>query len=455
MDIFVSTLTQFLPQGDSFVGEIISGPVATWGGNPVFSGKEYLRTGLIKSYSSDYASLLTSLPTACVANQTVQLASGTGWDLATSASNFFNTNVTYQGVFNVYFLGGNYHIHYATFAELSSGGSVGVRFGASLSSTATTDIPLTVSSGSAPSYSYASVLFDGKIIIAAYQPTLNATGARIYRSTGASYTLSHNPSVVNTLFLAASSSLCIGAASAVDSTVNARIVTSPDGTTFTERVSDVNMGTCSRLCHSTTGNVFVFVNTAGAIWTSANGFNWTSRTAPTGMPTSLDGNAHRAYYAVTPTETYIMLGAPNTASTYILKTTNGTTFSLVDLATAGSGNLVGIFTGTSSAVPYLNYNGTYLYITYLTNRAYSTDGTNWTLDTVINQTQDAALNAVDKSTARYSDSNNVYYLFRSNTVNRIFNFTSKSFGATPDFVGSAAAVTFATGSNLSTFFRIK
>lgn len=451
----MSTLTQFLPPGDSFVGEIIAGPSATWGGNPVFSNREYLRTGLIKTYSSNYANLLSSLPTACVANQTVQLASGTNWDLATTASAFFNTNVTYQGVFSVYSLGGNYHIHYATNAELSSGGSVGVRFGSSFSSTATTDIPLTPSAGSAPSYTFSSVLFSGKIIIAAYQPTLNATGARIYRSTGASYTLSHDPTTVNTIYLSASPSLCVGVGFAVDSTGSARIVTSTDGTTFTERISDANMGTCSRFCYSTVGNVFIFVNTSGAIWTSANGFNWTSRTAPTGMPTSLDSNAQRAYYAVTATATYIMLGAPTTAATYILKTTDGTTFSLVDLATTGSGNLVGIFTGTSSAVPYLNYNGTYLYITYLTNRAYSTDGTNWTLDTVINQTQDAALTATDKSTARYTDSTNVYYLFRSNTVNRIFNFTSKSFGATPDFVGSATAVTFATGSNLSTYFRIK
>lgn len=451
----MSTLTQFLPPGDSFPGEIIAGPAATWGGNPSFSGKEYLRTGLIKSYSSTYAGLLTSLPTACIANQTTQLASGSNWDLATTASPYFNTNVTYQGVYSVYLLGGNYHIHYATNAELSSGGSVGVRYGSSFSSTATTDISLTPSSGSAPSYSYSSILFNNRIIIPAYQPTLNATGARIYASTGSGYTLVHNPTTVNILYLAASPSLLVGSNYTVDSNASARLITSTDGVTFTERVSNISMGVCSRFCYSTVGGVFIFVNTSGAIWTSTDGYNWTSRTAPTGMPTSLDANAHRAYYAVTATETYIMLGAPTTAATYILKTTDGTTFSLVDLATTGSGNLVGIFTGTSSAVPYLNYDGTYFYITYLTNRAYSTDGTNWTLDTVINQTQDADLTQADKSTARYSNSNNVYYLFRSSTANRIFNFTSKSFGASPDFVGSATAITFASGSSLSTYFRIK
>ena len=57
MVIHMSTLSQFLPQGDSFAGETIPGLTSAWGINPTFSGREYLATGYLKTYTSDYASL--------------------------------------------------------------------------------------------------------------------------------------------------------------------------------------------------------------------------------------------------------------------------------------------------------------------------------------------------------------------------------------------------------------
>lgn len=110
-------------------------------------------------------------------------------------------------------------------------------------------------------------------------------------------------------------------------------------------------------------------------------------------------------------------------------------------------------------LPYLNYNGTYLYMTYGRVRAYSTDGVTWTLGTQLNQTFDANLTSlypvIDGS------GSNIYYVwyfqpnnFSGGTVS-IGNYTSKSFGATPDFVGSSTTLALASGSSLSTYFRIK
>jgi hypothetical protein len=159
----------------------------------------------------------------------------------------------------------------------------------------------------------------------------------------------------------------------------------------------------------------------------------------------------------TASATYIMLGAPNTSSTYILKTTDGTNFTLVDLA--DSAPLVGLFTGTSGMVPNLLYDGTRMVLYYNNLQAYSSDdGATWTLDTVRYQNAYAAATNQTFPVLYNGAMLMTYWVptqYSSYTSAEVITFDGRSFGAAPQFVGAATAQAFATGSNLSTYFRLK
>jgi len=447
----MSQFTQFLPQGDSFPGEMIAGPATVWGGNPTFSGKEYLRTGLIKTYSSEYQGLLEALPTACVANANASVAGNTGW-----YGLYYAAGYSY-GIYNyappsIYNLGGNFHLHYPTNSGGGGNAFYPSKWGASLDSAPNLIFPCPT--GGTDTLTGDNYLFNNRIFVY-YSYWDGAWQRKIWSSTGGAYSISYGGAVPVGTF-AASPSLLINAGS-IDSTVAARIITSPDGVTWTDRISNLSIGTQRRLFYSTAAAAFFYINSVGGIYTSTDGYNWTAQTAPAEMPASVAGSS-TATWVDTPTATYVMIGAPNTSSTYMLKITGLTTYQLIDLATTGSGNLVGLFSGTSGMIPYLNYNGTYIYMNYGKVRAYSTDGINWTLDTQLNNNPVPTYNTIYP--VRNFINNDVYYVwtYAGGTAYASaipFDYTGKSFGATPDFVGSASTVTFATGSSLSTYFRIR
>ena len=446
----MSTLTQFLPQGDSFPGEVIAGPASIWGGNPTFSGKEYLRTGLLKTYNSSYSGLFSALPTACVANESASLVADSGWYGVYYARDYGFGIWNYDPP-SVFYLGGNYHFWYPTYAYVTySGTTYSVKYGSSFASAPTQDIAIV----SAQTYTGDAILFNNRIL-GVFVDTAGGSG-KIYSSTGAGYSAVYTGSAYPRTF-AASPSLVISAAD-INTTGSPRIVTSTNGATWTDRTSNLNMGTQARLFYSTAAAAFFYIRDNGSIYTSTDGYTWTARTAPTGMPTTVYGTTSTATVVDTATATYVMLGAPDTSSTYMLKITGLTTYSLIDLATTGSGNLVGLFSGSAGLLPWISSNGTYIYITNGKVRAYSTNGVDWTLDTQINQTLVPSYNLVYPARNFYNSS--VYYMWAlysgTNYGNVIpFNFTSKSFGQAPDFVGSSAVQAFASGSSLSTYFRIK
>lgn len=450
----MSQFTQFLPQGDSFPGEMIAGPATTWGGNPIFSGKEYLRTGLIKAYSSDYLGLLQALPTACIANQNTSVASDSGWWGHYVAPGYSYANYAYAPP-SIYSLGGNIHLHYPTTSGGAGGTYYASKFGSSLSATPTLEFAVPRNGTNASTGS--NCLFNGRIFITyySYDPNIGWTNY-IYSSTGGAYSTSYTGAVPVGTF-AQSPSLLINASN-INSTSAARIVTTTNGTTWTDRTSNVIIpGNQARFFYSTVASAFFYIGSTGTIYTSTDGYTWTAQTAPSGMPASIGGNSFSTYVD-TPTASYVMLGAPNTSSTYMLKITGLTTYQLIDLATTGSGNLVGLFSGTNGMIPYLNYNGTYIYMNYGRVRAYTTDGINWTLDTQLNTATYPTYNIIYP--VNNFINNDVWYTWAyhagaSSSSVIPFDYTGKSFGATPDFVGSASALAFASGSSLSTYFRIK
>ncbi len=448
----MSTLSQFLPAGDSFVGEIVDGPAAIWGGNPTFSGKEYLRTGLLKTYTSNYSGLLSALPTACVA-QGQALGTNTNWRISGNGS--YSIYGTYINGAAVYSLGGNNHIAY--YVSCGSNASIGdaIKYGPSFSANPGSALSISgdnvVGSGL-----YHSILYKNAIYASAIIPAHSQSYCYFWRSTGGAYSSSHNGAFLDSYYFAASANRLVAIGYTYMNTNHANAISYTDnGTSWSYATPNVNLQYPVRFCHSTVGNVFIIVRSNGTIATSPDGVTWTTRTAPAGMPTGVGNTPESSMCINTASATYIMLGAPNTSSTYILKTTNGTTFTLVDLA--DSPPLVGLFTGTTNMIPNLLYDGTRMILYYNNLQAYSTnDGATWAVDTfrfqnaypaATNQTFPVLYNGAMLMT---------YWVptqYSSYTSAEVITFDGRSFGAAPQFVGATSSI--ASGSGLSTYFRIK
>ncbi len=450
----MSTLSQFLPAGDSFVGEIVAGPAAIWGGNPTFSGKEYLRTGLLKTYNSNYSGLLSALPTACVANGQA-LATNTGWRITGAGS--YSIYGTYVYGSAIYDLGGNKHVVYYANAGSQTGIGDCVKYGPSFSANPGSALSI-YGDGNVGSSLQHSILYKGAIYASAFIPAYSTAYTAVYRSTGGAYGASFNCSFVDSYYFAASPNRLVAIPySYMYAAGTSGIGYTDNGTSWSNATANIDLRYQARICYSTVGNVFIIVRANGTIATSSDGVTWTARTAPANMLTSVAGTPESSMCINTASATYIMLGAPNTSSTYILKTTNGTTFTLVDLA--DSAPLVGLFTGSAGMTPNLLYDGTRMILYYNNLQAYSTnEGATWTVDTFRYQNANTAASSQTFPVLYNGAIINTYFVptqYGSYTSTELITFDGRSFGAAPQFVGATSAQAFATGSNLSTYFRLK
>lgn len=452
----MSTLTQFLPPGDSFVGEVVAGPAAIWGGNPTFSGKEYLRTGLIKTYDSNYSGLLAALPTACVANGQAVFSNNDWLMGGYGDSGAYSSSISGANIFE---LGGNKHvIYYASVGGYRTSTLYAVRYGSSFASSPTSTFDIRADGNYGGGINQA-LLFKNAIYVSCFLPgSYSASYAVVFRSTGGAYSASFNGGYIDSVFLAASPNRLVAINYTYMATNNNNSIGyTNDGVNWSYAAPNIDLRYPQRFCWSNAGSCFIIVSNSGNIFTSPDGVTWTQQTKPANMPTSVGGYSNVPYCINTPTATYIMIGAPNTSSTYMLKTTNGTSFTLVDLA--DSAPLIGLFTGTTSAIPYLLYDGTRMILSYGALQAYSSDeGVTWNIDTVRYQNVNTAWNAYNFPILYSNGIYQNWYIRTSAgsyTQASIVDFTGRSFGATPQFVGATAAQTFATGSSLSTYFRIK
>jgi hypothetical protein len=454
MVIHMSTLSQFLPAGDSFVGEMIPGPASIWGGNPTFSGKEYLRTGLLKTYTSNYSGIFSALPTACVAAGQ-KLFTNSNWLLGGNGS--YGPWGTYLANANIYDLGGNKHVVYNSSTGQNAGITAAIKYGSSFASAPTNGMDLS-GDGTYGSAIYSSIFWNNAIYVSNFRPLNTAAYTMISRSTGGAYSDVSGTNAPDYVFFAGSGSRLVAIQYTYMGTGDSGIRWTTNGTTWNAANPNTSLQYPQRFCWSQAGNCFIIVRNGGQIVTSPDGVTWTVRTPPANMPTGVAGGAEQPYCINTATATYIMLGAPTTSSTYILKTTDGVNFTLVDLA--DSSPLVGLFTGMGNNIaPYLLSDGTRMILFYGTNQAYSTnDGATWTIDTTRYQNVNTAT-ATLSAPMVYSGGMYIPYVQQTQygsflTVD-VISFAGRSFSATPQFVGATAAQVFASGSNLSTYFRIK
>ena len=501
----MSTLTQFLPQGDSFTGEFTAASSSVWGANPTFGSKEYLQTGFTKTYDSNYASLASNLRTAVLNDE--ELAFSENWPVFTNTGTSADAS-NYVGPTTFYATGGYFH-------GIQVGGGPG-RFGGGVppgggfyfafwgpdttagytSTVVSTQIAQGIYFGPAPRIgagATSSTYFKSYIIVSAggYDWSTGDTYGRIFSSNSTTYTARVNITGSQPgWFFCASNSLVVGLAAGTNQSAASSCYTSTNATTFTATAASKNfqsgsLGGIYHFAYSECGNNFIVITADGSIFTAAgdNGLTYTKRTSPTGMPTSGSGLTYGAgaelhYAAGTSTETYISVGCPDTNKAYLLKTTDGTSFTLNNLITTAP-TLRGLMVGFNGTTPWINYANSKYFLNYGSLLAFSSDnGVTWQLDytkyrssfTTGVLTPGGAYfkfkwggvsgkNRGGFGIKMYGEIRNSATTASAQSITgtggRIVYMNERYALSTPQLVGTTAAVTFASGSGYSTYLRIK
>ncbi len=473
----MSTLTQFLPPGDSFAGETIPGLTSAWGINPTFSGREYLATGYLKTYTSNYASLAANFKNY-VANynteqwgilvpSTQQTTPATNsWSRAYYQNNNGGQSFSAGAGFKIYYLGGNFHsvFHHYTNYPISNGYAL---YGTSFGSAATNGLvqPANTNTRQNDFVVNDSCLFNNYLFVGRQQAAV--TAITFDRSAGSTYTSAvytasgAQDRVYNAYLMAASPTrmlIFFNLANGNASTVSGSVVYTTNGTSFTTTGTNVNIypgGSSAddrqmqRLTWSPAGNCFIGVMTNGTIFTSPDGVTWTSRTAPTGMPTSVNWvmNTNGMYAAHSNSVSLISLGSTGNA-TYLLRTTDGINFTLVDI---GTFNLPFF----QNSTPVLMWDGTTFVVANGNFWFLSSDGTTWIQDYAKVSTPNnygagvvSIANGEVWTVGRLAP-NNLDGGTTYSKWNGRYNLSA------PQVVGDATARTWASGSSYSPFIRIK
>lgn len=495
----MSTLTQFLPQGDSFTGEFVAASSSVWGANPTFGSKEYLQTGFTKTYSATYASLATNLRTAALNDE--ELAFNAAWPVNTNTGT--DTDVsTYSNPTTFYLTGGYFHGVQVGSGPGRFGGGVpptsgfhfafwGLNTTAGYTSAVVSNQLAQGNRISDPTWgggNAGSTYFKSYIIcsIFGYDWSLDVPYGRIVSSNSTTYATrvsitSSQPSWL----LCASNSLVVGLRNGSDQTAANSCYTSTDSVNFTATAANTNfqggsLGGIYHFAYSRVGNTFVIITANGSIYTAAgdNGLTYTLRTSPSGMPTSgtnltFGASAQSNWSAGTATETYFSVGCPDTNNAYLLKTTDGTSFSLTNLVTSAPA-LRGLMVGFSGETPTIQYADNKYFLNYGALVAYSTDsGVTWQLDyTKYRSTFTTGVltpsgcyfkflwGGESNGSGNGAFTNKMYGEIRNSTSDngtggRIIYMNQRYALSTPQLIGTTSAVTFASGSNLSTYLRIK
>lgn len=491
----MSTLTQFLPQGDSFPGDFTLAYSANWGANPTFGDKEFLQTGYTKTYSSAYATLAANARTAILNSEDTTFS--TAWTGITSG-NFPNRRFM-VGPTTIYTTGGYLHIANNYYCDSSTNGNlinVGLDTTAGYTSATLTSTGPAVGPGQinvAGVYCYGSTYFKSYVIVSAGGASGGVSTGDIWSSNGSTYTSRVNFAPAKTFLFSASPSICVGLTPGANQTTAGNAYTTTNGTTFTSTNANTNFEAQSSIyqfCYSKAGNVFIVVTGNGKIYTAdgGDGLTYTERTTPANFPKASEGAyqiggswSQTNWFGTTATETLISVGQTNANATYLLKTTDGTSFTLVDLV-ANAPQLVGLVVGFNQISVTLQYANSKYWICAGANVAYSSDGgVTWTLDYSKYRSGFATGSlAAGSSYFKFSwgganegaCTNKMYGEIRNGVINsgyvpystgesnlgngaRFVYMNERYALSTPQLVGATATVTVASGSNLSTYLRIK
>jgi hypothetical protein len=443
---------------DSFLGEFISGSNITWGSNPIFAGKEFLQTGFVKTYSSDYAVLASNFPQAVINSQVE--TSGASWNPGALGSVAIGGRQFFESKIALFYLGGNYHqIIFGATAGMGIGASAALaRYGTSITGTATGGVtPLNEGEGGS---SDTADIYSSAILYC----TINGstTTYKLWRSTGTTYSDTYTLPNAGPWTLSSSPSLVIGFSGANANTTTAgSVITSTNGTSWTSTNTSANVTPTSnerqsRLVYSTAGGNFILVTTLGNIFTSTNGTTWTSQTKPSEMPASVPfirGN-NIFLAAKSATATLISVGEGK-----FIRTTDGTTFTLINLSVDPG---VNAWFPSNSTIE-ITYDGTNFIIMNPTLTAFGyslDDGLTFQIDyqKLVKQTSPTTFRS---HSLQYTNSKFWYYMVNglSNSVfagSTAYDLDTRVIRSNPpQFVGTTIAVTFATGSTLSVYLRVK
>jgi len=414
----MSTLSQIISAGGGTVdvggATFFPTPIPT---NPTIGGKEYLRTGTLKTFSNTYSEFTD-----------LSVLFG-HWE-----SSFYNTNWRNSSSgtpVNLVFANNIYYYVYSTVPNKIIRGT-----NLNADPDATNDYPTNEAVRDA-------IGFNNLIVLSGYN---TSTGNVVIRnSTGNGvFNLSVNATVSGSSsgldFVAASNNLVVIAAAAM-TTSTGKIYTSTDGTNFTARSGPSSMSALNvrRFFWSPVANAFFYITDAGRIFTTTDGFTVTERTAPSGMPTSISmaSYGNRNAIASSSTATVAAVG-----SNKLLRITGLTDYSIVDLTSlSNAGSL-----SSSDSVGSVIYDGS----NFIFANAVSTDnGVNWTAKFSV-----VAPNAGSVSTAFRAFANNQVIMgVTILSEARLLNMTGYGAANTPTLMGTTTAATFS--GSLPAYWRIK
>jgi hypothetical protein len=299
------------------IGDFIPGVITYWGDNPTISSKEYLRTGVLKPYTSTYADLITLNKTFGVVNCN---APANTW---ITAPNVWVTQVPQYPVNFLYKVekSNNTTFHFIFLSDSVS--NANIRLGSSFSSAPSNTVILNRTTFEPQSNLLVdSITYNAKSIILAT--------SRVWHANTTSYANSFQFVSGGFRHLIANTSHVFSIRSDVANTQSGSIVSSPDGYTWTNVTPSVSMTTVRRAAFCNAANLIVYANATGNVWSSNNGFTLTSVGRPNNMPTVVPeiryGNS--MWVASSPNSTFISVGEGK-----LLKVNSGPTYTVVDLTT--------------------------------------------------------------------------------------------------------------------------
>lgn len=425
----MSTFSQFVGGGTP-IGTYIQANATINGPNFTAAGQEFLQTGYLKAYTSTYAPIVSVSKLLATANRGPTSTTFTGGYNTNYGQNFASSAfLSYtSGATTYYFLINSYN----------GGGSQPVYYGSNLSGSST----LVTNTISNNSVMIGALSFNNKILTSIGNNSPSAD--EIYLWTAGAYSLvtSFNAGAPVGYKMVASPSLLVLVRGALG-TASGDVRTSTDGATFTARTPSLAVtGTISRVEYFASAGLFIYVCSDGSIYTSPDGYTLTARTAPTGMPTP---TAIPNYQLINNLSTSISgLAVIWITTTKFIYTTNGTSYSLVDVNDYTTNPQTwGKFTSTYMVV---GNDGTRIIIGGVTQNylAYTTNGSSWSLDFVRTGYPSYSFSATNYS-PRVSTfakiGSSTYIIPELNGSLYACDITSSIAMATPDLVGTATTLT--------------
>lgn len=491
----MSTLSQFVPSGDSFLGEYVANYGQSQPVNFFVGTKEYLRTGYKVTYNSGYAPFASAFPLQ-VQNSPqdtvhedymVDGYGGTYWP--------YQSRIYWFKMFEQGFASGSgaSYKHIIKLGYNSYAAYDFHRWGENLANPRTgTDLNGTSTLTSADQ-------FNGRIIISGnFPPFPDAAGTGIFygwtTSTAQAFTTSFLAQASFNEELqgcdnAVGSQLWLHNTNASTASTNGLYYTN-NATSITKRTPPVDMRYTRLRTWSQMGGRFILIRENGTLLTTVDGstVNTIAAGSITGanggkLPTYIDGGNEMGSprcvdHATNGTIMFIgpVLQSPGNGITknqfLILRTTNGTSFTIEDLLPTNP-NLSGFFapaseSGSAFSIPYVWFDGTRIWMwNWNFGNQWDDQFQFWSTDwgATWNGPDYGIYNGNGDRSRQYFSGfqklNNVLYgimstryTYVSLASSKIYSFDNRRMRSTPQFVGGPG-MTFAQASSFSTYQRVK